>query len=226
MARVLKLDMTNVESFSKCSEGIHTVKAISFEEKNTQNGDDMIAATLEVTKGNDKGCRLFDNFVLTDKALWKLKQFLVAVGVKADGKVAIDLDKLIGKVCDVEVFHEEYNGVERARVGEYLRPQVAKAEEVSDYEDADEDDEPEEAPAPKPAPVKRKPKPAPEPEPEEDEDEAEDEDEEEEPAPAPKKKVKPAPKEEPAPAKKGKAKPAVKEESDDDDEEWEDWEDA
>lgn len=221
MARILKLDMTNVESFSKCSEGIHTVKAIAFEEKNTQNGDDMIAVTLEVTKGNDKGCRLFDNFVLTDKALWKFKQFLVAVNVKADGKVAIDLDKLVGKVCDVEVFHEEYNGVERAKVGEYLRPQAVKSEEVADYEDADEE-EVEEAPAP--APKKRKPKPEPEPEPEEDDDEDEDEDEEEEPAP--KKKVKPAPKEEPAPAKKGKAKPAVNEKADDDDEEWEDWEDA
>ena len=227
MGRTKKLDFTGVESFARCSEGVHTAKLIEIEETTTQAGDDMLKATFEVISGQDKGCRVFDNFTLSDKALWKLKQFLVAAGVKADGKVAVDLDKLIGKVCDITVIHEEYNGVTRAKISDYqklIKP--AKAADMEDYDEIDEDDEeeveevkPAKKAKPEAAPAK-KVKPAPEPV-EETEDEDWDDDDEEEEAP-PAKPVKAAKAAKPEPKAKPKAKPAEDEDEDEED----DWEDA
>ena len=227
MGRTKKLDFTGVESFARCSEGVHTAKLIEIEETTTQAGDDMLKATFEVISGQDKGCRVFDNFTLSDKALWKLKQFLVAAGVKADGKVAVDLDKLIGKVCDITVIHEEYNGVTRAKISDYqklIKP--AKAADMEDYDEIEEDDEeeveevkPVKKAKPEAAPAK-KVKPAPEPV-EETEDEDWDDDDEEEEAP-PAKPVKAAKAAKPEPKAKPKAKPAEDEDEDEED----DWEDA
>lgn len=173
MARKKKFDFTNVQSYKRCEEGIHTVKLIQLDEGTSQAGDDMLKATFEViSAGNSKGARVFDNFVLTDKALWKFKMCLQGMGVKCDGKIAVDLDKLIGKVVDVDVAHEEYNGQKRARILEYSKVVVEEEDDEDDFDDDDEDEVEEEAPKSK---KKEKPKKQPEPE-DEDEDDEDDED--------------------------------------------------
>lgn len=229
MARKLKLDFTGVESFSRCSEGIHRAKVAEIQEKTSQGGDDMLQVAMEVVAGADKGCRVFDNCVLTDKALWKFKQLLSALGVKCDGKVAVDLDGLIGKTCDIEVFHEEYNGQTRAKISNYSK--VAASADAEDDDDDEEEDEEEVKPskkskaAPAKTPAKKKPVKKEEPE-DEDEEEDEDDEEEEEEAPKPTKK-KPAPEKKAAPAKKtAKKKPEPEPEEDDDEDDDDDWEEA
>ena len=229
MARKLKLDFTGVESYSRCSEGIHRAKVAEIQEKTSQGGDDMLQIAMEVVAGADKGCRVFDNCVLTDKALWKFKQLLSALGVKCDGKVAVDLDGLIGKTCDIEVFHEEYNGQTRAKISNYSK--VAASADVDDNDDDEEEDEEEVKPSKKPkaapakAPARKKPVKKDEPE-DEDEEEDEDDEEEEEEAPKPTKK-KPTPEKKAAPAKKtAKKKPEPEPEEDDDEDDDDDWEEA
>ena len=228
MARKLKLDFTGVESYSRCSEGIHRAKVAEIQEKTSQGGDDMLQIAMEVVAGADKGCRVFDNCVLTDKALWKFKQLLSALGVKCDGKVAVDLDGLIGKTCDIEVFHEEYNGQTRAKISNYSK--VAASADVDDDDDDEEEDEEEVKPSKKPkaapakAPARKKPVKKEEPE-DEDEEEDEDDEEEEEEAPKPTKK-KPAPEKKAAPAKKTTKKPEPEPEEDDDEDDDDDWEEA
>ena len=229
MARKLKLDFTGVESFSRCSEGIHRAKVAEIQEKTSQGGDDMLQVAMEVIAGADKGCRVFDNCVLSDKALWKFKQLLSALGVKCDGKVAVDLDGLIGKTCDIEVFHEEYNGQTRAKISNYSK--VAASADAEDDDDDEEEDEEEvksskkSKAAPAKTPAKKKPVKKEEPE-DEDEEEDEDDEEEEEEAPKPTKK-KPAPAKKAAPAKKtAKKKPEPEPEEDDDEDDDDDWEEA
>lgn len=226
MARKLKLDFTGVESYSRCSEGIHRAKVAEIQEKTSQGGDDMLQIAMEVVAGADKGCRVFDNCVLTDKALWKFKQLLSALGVKCDGKVAVDLDGLIGKTCDIEVFHEEYNGQTRAKISNYSK--VAASADVDDDDDNDEEEDEEEVKPTKKtkaAPAKASASKKEEPE-DEDEEEDEDDEEEEEEAPKPTKK-KPAPEKKVAPAKKtAKKKPEPEPEEDDDEDEDDDWEEA
>ena len=237
MARVKKLDFTGVESYTKASEGIHTAKVAEILEKTSQGGDDMLQFKFEITKGEDKGSAVFESFVLTDKALWKFKAFLQAIGMKADGKLKIDLDKLIGKVCDIEVFWEEYNGQTRAKISDYYKAGKGGKVEDEDLDDEDEDDtddeeEEEEAPkkkAPakktpaKKAPAKKKPEPEDDDEDEEEDEDDEDEDEDEDEEPAPKRKSKKAPPaKKKAPAKKSKK--SSDEEDDEDDDEDDDWE--
>lgn len=241
MAKKVRVDFTGVESFTKVSEGVHPAKIVKVEETTTQGGNDAIKATFEVTKGGDKGNRVIEVFPLTDTALWKLKGMLQAIGMKAEGKVQIDLDRLVGKTCKVSVIHEEYNGSYRAKVDEFLKLSANTDDDDEDMEDEDEDidedgDEEEEKPKKKAkkAPAKKKPakkKPVEDDdEDEDDDDESEDEDDDEEEEEKPKKK--PATKKK-APAKKApakKSKKKVEEPEDDDDEDWdddddEDWED-
>ena len=232
MARKKKLDFTNVESFAKAAEGRHRVKIVEINEQTSQGGDDMLVFVFEVIKGDSKGARVYENCVLTDKALWKLQQILQAIGIKCDGKVALDLDKLIGKICEIDVFHEEYEGRTRARIGEFFKATSAKSnddEDVDDEDDIDDDDEEEEEPAPKKSkkqPAKGKSKKKPEPDPEEDEDDEDedfddDEEEEEEEVKPAKGKSKKSTKK-PASKKTAKKKQPEPEDDEDDDDDWDD----
>lgn len=149
MGKKMKLDFSGIEAFVKCAEGQHIVKLIEIEETESQAGNDMLNATFQVVKGASTGAKLYDNFVLTEKALWKLQSFLIAIGMKAEGKTVLDLDKIIGKTCIVEVAHEEYEGKTRARIQEFKKL-AAKADEPDDEDDDIEDDEEEEEePTPK-----------------------------------------------------------------------------
>ena len=229
MARKVKIDFTNVEAFQRASEGVHHVKISDIQEKNTQGGDPMLQVAFEIVSGDDKGVKVFDNLVLTDKALWKFKSLLQIIGMKCDGKVAVDLDNMIGKSLNINVTHEEYNGQIRARVSDYLKPVAAKSdddedEDSFDEEDVAEDEEEaeEEAPKPKKKPAAKKAPAKKKPDPEEDEDddwdEDEDDSEDEEEKPVAKKKA-PAKK---APVKKAKKKPEpVEDDDENDDDYWE-----
>lgn len=236
--RKVKVDFTNVESYGKCAEGIHTAKIVDIEETTSQAGDDMLKITFEVVSGESKGCKLFDNCVLTEKALWKFQLLLKALDMRCEGKLAIDLDKLIGKLVDVEVSHEEYNGQTRARVNDFTKAGTKSSEGLDDDIDDDEDEDEEVEEKPKKAekkPVSKAKKAAKKPEPEEDEDDEDwddEEDEDDEPEEAPAKSKKSAEKSKKttskstksAPAKSAKKKPEPEEEEDweDDDEDWED----
>ena len=241
-SKKVNVDFTGVESFNRPSEGQHVVKIVSAEMKQSQGGNDMIVVTFGVTKGSDKGARCIENYPLAENALWKLKGLLQAIGMKCDGKVRLDLDKLIGKVCIITVSEEEYEGKIRSRVQE-CKKLAAVADEDDDDEDQDEEDdsdddeEEEEEEAPKKKPTKKAPAKAatkkkapmnpPEDEDEDDDDddwddEDEDDDDEEEPAPKkkPVKKVAPAKK---TPAKKAPAKKKPEPEDDDDEDDDDDW---
>lgn len=215
MARRVKVDMTGVESYTRCPEGEWLARLSSIEEGTVQgSGDDCLKARFEVIKGSAKGCNVFETFSLTEKALWKLKSFLEAAGMKANGKLSLDLDKLEGRVCIIDVIHDEYNGQKRAKIASYL-----KAEDEEDDIDTDDEEDEEEEEAPR-KPVKKAPaKPVKKSKPVDDDEDEDDEEEEEDPKP--RKPVKKAP-----PAKKTPTKSKkVVEEDDDDDDDWEDDED-
>ena len=234
--RKVKLDMTGVESYTRCPEGEHLVRVKKAEMGTVQgSGDDCIKAVFEVIKGDGKGCNVFETFSLSEKALWKLKSFLSAIGLKCDGKFQLDLDKVEGKICVIDVIHEEYNGQKRAKIDAYLKQssddEDEDEDEVEDDEDEDDEDEEEEAPktkkssSKKSAPAKsgkKSKKPADEDE-DDDEDEEEDEDGEEEPPKKSSKKSskKAAPaKEDKKSGKKSKKQPEPEEDEDDEDDDW------
>jgi hypothetical protein len=194
-----KIDFTGVESFNKPAEGKHKAKIKKVEETTSAGGNDMFKVTFEVVSGESKGCRVIDNYPLVDTALWKLKSLLQAIGMKADGRVQVDLDKMENKVLEIKVFYEDYNGQERAKIGE-TNKFISKSED-NDFEDDDAEDDAEI---------------------EDDEDDEDDEEIEEE-KPSKKKKSKVT-----NTKKQNKKENEKKEESDDDvddDEDIDDWDD-
>lgn len=223
MARKFKVDMTGVESYTRCPEGEFTAKCKKIDMGTVQgSGDDCLKAQFEVLSGDGKGCTVYETFSLGEKALWKLKSFLEAIGMKANGKISLDLDKLEGKICTIEVIHDEFNGNKRAKISSYSKYVPEDTDDDDDDDDDTDDDEDEEEeeevkPAKKPATKKA---PAKKPAPVEEDDDDDDDEEEEEP-PKPTKKSKPAP-EKKAPAKSTKkVKKPEPEEDDDDEDDWE-----
>ena len=198
--RTITVDMTGVETFSKVSEGIHTAKVKEINTTTTQAGDDALQVIFEVIKGEDKGGRVFETFTLIDKALWKFKAFLKAIGVKHEGKIKIDLDKLIGKTCDIEVFWNEYNGQTYAKISDYFP--IGK---TAYDEEEDEEEEPEE---------------------DEEDDDFDDDEEEKEEEVKPAKRSKAAKEKKVAKSKKAVKEPEPEDEDDDfDDDEDDEWDD-
>lgn len=202
------IDFTGVEAFNKPAEGAHKVKIAKVEEKVSQGGNDMFVVTFEVVSGPSKGCKCNENYPLIDTALWKLKSLLQSVGMKAEGRVQVDLDKLVGKTLEIQVGYEEYNGQDRARVLE-TRKLVAKKDSEDDVEDDEEEEEVEDE------------------EVEEEDDEEEEEEEKKTKKSSKKRTKKPA-----KSSKKTSGKKSKKEEEpeEDDDEDWdddddEDWDD-
>ena len=188
-SRKKRLDFTGVETFNKPAEGAHKCKITKVEETSSQGGNDMFKVTFEVVSGPSKGCRVIENYPLIDTALWKLKSLLQAIGMKADGRVQVDLDKMEGKILEIEVYYEEYNGQDRAKISE-TRKYIDSSDDTEDEEDdieEDEEEDAEEEEAPKKtrktttktrktASKKTTKKKEPEPEEEEDEDDDWDED--------------------------------------------------
>ena len=171
MARI-KVDFTGVESFSNCDEGEHIARLVSIEEKTASTGMEMLTGVFEVIRGSSKGAKVFENFPLSQKGLWKLKSFLEVIGIKAEAKIALDLDKLVGKTCIIAVVHQEYNGVVRSRISEYKKLEgKSKPAADNDYDDegAVEDEYEEPVPAPKKSKKAAKKAP-PKPEPDDDDD--------------------------------------------------------
>lgn len=240
MSRKVKVNMEGVESFTRCPEGEWLAQLKKAEMGEVQgSGDDCIKAQFEVIKGSAKGNTVFETFSLTEKALWKLKSFLDAAGMKSNGKLTLDLDKMEGKVCIIDVIHDEYNGQKRAKISSYIKPGEDEDEdediddEDEDIDEDEEEDEEEEAPkkkgkkaASKSAPAKKSKK-RPEPEEEdEDEDEDDDEDDEEEDEPPVKsKKGKKAALAKSSKKSSAKSKKKAKDEDEDEDDDWEEDED-
>lgn len=233
MSRKVKVNMEGVESFTRCPEGEWLAQLKKVEMGEVQgSGDDCLKAQFEVIKGSAKGNTVFETFSLTEKALWKLKSFLDAAGMKSSGKLTLDLDKMEGKVCIIDVIHDEYNGQKRAKIASYIKPGEDEDDEDEDDEDIEDEEDEEEDEAPKKskkstaksAPAKKsKKRPEPEEDEDEDEDDDEDEDEEDDEPPAKSKKGK---KTDTKSSKKSSAKSKKhKDEDEDEDDDWEEDED-
>ncbi len=222
-----KIDFSGVETYERAPEGTHVAKIVTVEETTFQSGSEGFKVAFEITKGAGKGARVYENYPLVDTALWKLKTLLEAIKIKCDGRIMLDTDKMIGKLCEIEVAHEEYDGKTRARLVTTRKIGSSKTnddEPEEDEEDIDEIDEEEDEEVEEKKPAKKEKKTTKktskkQPEPEEEDDDEEEDEEEEKPA---KKSKQPAKKT--ASKSKKKAEPEPEEEDDDDwdDDDWDD----
>lgn len=112
----IRLDFSNIEGgeFEPIPAGDYLVEIEKCEEKMSSSGNNMLAMTFNVVEGDYAGRKIFDNYVLTEKALWKLKSLFVALGEDVDGILEFDPSDLIGQTFLATVSIEESPGYDPA----------------------------------------------------------------------------------------------------------------
>ena len=134
----VNVDLSGVEASRKTiPEGTYEVVVNEAIQKDSRDGNPMIAFEFEVAEGAHKGAKLYENCSLQPQALFKLKSVLLALGMDIPNKAFdLNLRDLVGLTCEVEVGHEVYEGKKRARILQYNDP-----EDTQDEEDGDEEEE-------------------------------------------------------------------------------------
>lgn len=134
----VNVDLSGVEASRKAiPEGTYEVVVNSATQKDSRDGNPMIAFEFEVAEGAHKGAKLFENCSLQPQALFKLKSVLLALGIEIPNKAFdLNLRDLVGLTCEVEVGHETYEGKKRARILQYNDPEDTDESDEGDEEDS------------------------------------------------------------------------------------------
>lgn len=130
----VNVDLSGVETSRKAiPEGTYEVVVNEATQKDSRDGNPMIAFEFEVTEGAHKGAKLYENCSLQPQALFKLKSVLLALGMDIPNKAFdLNLRDLVGLTCEVEVGHEVYEGKKRARILQYNDPEESQEEDSND----------------------------------------------------------------------------------------------
>ena len=98
--------------------GEYLIGITAAEEKTSKNGHPQVALDLEILEGELKGRGVKDWVTVTERAMWRVKQVLVAIGYpNADsGEVDLEATKMIGGKAVITIKHELYNDKVRLRI--------------------------------------------------------------------------------------------------------------
>ena len=105
----ITLDFSNVPKREPLPEGIYNVVCEAVEEKTSKTGKPMLVARFQEV---DTKTSIFENFLLTPDALWKLQSFCTAIGFDAEGQIDTDdlTAAMLGAEVQVKVVQREYQG--------------------------------------------------------------------------------------------------------------------
>ena len=106
---MLNLDFSSVPSREPLEEGVYHLQIAKVEETNSSTGNPMLKVEYNVlgVEGNRK---LWDNYVLIDKCLWKVKELFDALGIDTSELVEMDVTEMVGLEVQAKVIQETYNG--------------------------------------------------------------------------------------------------------------------
>lgn len=103
-----KADFTNVSEGGSLAAGEYVCKVTKAELKEGQKGK-YIKWELTVGTGPAKGSKTYMNTSLTVKALFKLREFMLACGLDVPKQVVdIDTDKIVGRIVGIKVVDSTY----------------------------------------------------------------------------------------------------------------------
>ena len=115
----INLDFSSVPSREPLEEGIYHLQIAKVEETNSSTGNPMLKVEFNVL-GVDGNRKLWDNYVLIDKCLWKVKELFDALGIDTTELVEMDVTELVGMEVQAKVIQETYNGDIMNRVKKVL----------------------------------------------------------------------------------------------------------
>ena len=106
---MLNLDFSSVPSREPLDEGVYCLTIAKVEETTSSTGNPMLKVEYDVNDvpGNRK---LWDNFVLIDKCMWKIKELFDALGIDTSTIVEMDVTALVGMQVNAKIIQEQYNG--------------------------------------------------------------------------------------------------------------------
>ena len=110
---MIKLDFSNVTggNFEPLPAGDYKLEIEKVEEKTSKAGNPMLNVTFNVVDHEEyEGRKVFDLYVLTEKALWKLKDLFIAIGKDVDGIIEFDPQDLVGEMFIGNITVEESDG--------------------------------------------------------------------------------------------------------------------
>lgn len=116
---MLNLDFSSVPSREALPEGVYELQVASAEETTSSTGNPMLKIELDVLD-DDQNHKIWDNFVLIDKCLWKIKEFFEALGMDTSKVCEIDSAELVGLTVKAKVIQDEYEGNPQNRIKKYL----------------------------------------------------------------------------------------------------------
>lgn len=115
----INLDFSSVPSREPLEEGVYHLQIAKVEETNSSTGNPMLKVEFNVL-GVDGNRKLWDNYVLIDKCLWKVKELFDALGIDTSNLVEMDVNELVGMEVQAKVIQETYNGDIMNRVKKIL----------------------------------------------------------------------------------------------------------
>ena len=102
----LNLDFSNVAGGKLLDEGTYAVTIESVEEKVSASGKNMLLVRF---RENDTQTAIFENYVLQENCLWKLKELLLAAGIDCEGITDFDTEDLVGLTFTAKIVQDDYN---------------------------------------------------------------------------------------------------------------------
>jgi hypothetical protein len=105
-------------------EGVYDFVVADANDKQSQNGNEMIELQLIIKGPEGQENRVYDNLVFTPNSTWKIDLFRIATGetlVKGQS-VEFDATDCLDRTGKCSLIVDEYEGRVRNKVGEYLDP--------------------------------------------------------------------------------------------------------
>lgn len=109
----MNLDFSSVPSREVLEEGMYTMLIKKVEEKTSSTGKPMLTVLFEEI---EKKTGIFENYVLQDNCLWKLKELLDCLGIDTSETVNIEPSELEGQFVKAKVIQEDYHGEPTNRI--------------------------------------------------------------------------------------------------------------
>lgn len=107
----LNIDFSSIPSRDPLPEGVYDVTISKVEQVVSKtSGNPMLKVEFDVQDPDYTGSKLWSNYVLTEAAMWKVKELFDSLGLDTSSLVDIDTDELIGLSCKAKVAQREYEG--------------------------------------------------------------------------------------------------------------------
>lgn len=143
MGNIFSVDLTNVptNNFELLPLGVYIFQIVEARKEIGQQAphNTYIALRLkpiEDMDGNEVDSKVygmvFSNLVLTEKALFRVKEFFLALGVTEEqmeaGELEIDIDDLINKEIIASIKHVKYDDRMKVEIKKFIVPTIPDAE--------------------------------------------------------------------------------------------------